>query len=172
MIFRLSQKMAKKIKESPTGSCPPAANPYTDWSARLFTADRAQYVILTNTVSLYSIVSHARGMTDFSRFIDYSLNFMAEYMIADGFEFQFCRLIAPEAKEVIFSKSTDQRVTGSMSDLVRMAKWVLIERQVSPFEASQDINRAPMSYLDYDNPKRAFAKMKLATEPQEVESRE
>ena len=169
MIFRLSQKMAKKIKESPTGCCPPAANPYTDWTAHLFTAERVQYVILTNTVSLYSIVAYARGMTDFSIFIDYSLNFMAEYMCADGCEFQFRRLIAPEAKEVIFSKSTDRSVIGSMNDLVHMAKWVLIERQVSPFEASQDINQAPMSCLGYKNPKEAFLEMKPAAVPEAIE---
>jgi hypothetical protein len=168
MIFRLSQKMAKKIKESPTGSCPPAANPYTDWTAHLFTAERAQYVILTNTASLYSIVSYARGMTDFSRFMDYSLNFMAEYMCADGCEFQFRRLIAPEAKEVIFSKSTDRRVIGSMNDLVRISKWYFIERQVSPFEASQAINEMPMSSIGFKNPKEVFMKMELPAKSEEV----
>lgn len=39
MIFRLSQKLAKKIKEAPSQSLPPDPNPFADWSAHLFTAD-------------------------------------------------------------------------------------------------------------------------------------
>jgi hypothetical protein len=162
MIFRLTQKMAKKIKETPNQSCPAASTPYADWSAHLFTAARAQYVIVTNTASLYSIILHGRGITDASRFIEYTLAFMADYMTGDGFEFQFCRFIAPDAKEVLFSKVTDRRVTGSMNDLIQMAQWLLMERQLSPFEAAQKINQSPMSYLDYDNPREAFSKMKPA----------
>lgn len=54
MIFRLSQKLAKKLKVGALPSLPPDQNPYADWSANLFTADRTQYIILTNTQSLYS----------------------------------------------------------------------------------------------------------------------
>jgi Domain of unknown function (DUF6933) len=41
MIIRLSQKLAKKIKVTPTRVLSPDANPFADWSAHLFTADRA-----------------------------------------------------------------------------------------------------------------------------------
>jgi hypothetical protein len=168
MIVRLSQKMAKKIKRSPTGSCPQVSNPYVDWSAHLFTAGRVQYIILTNTFSLYSMVLYARGITDSARFIERTFNYMAEYTIADGYEFQFRRLIVPEAGSVTFIKLNDRRIVGSINELIRLAKWDLSEEQLSPFETSQRINQAPMSYLDYDNPKDAFAKMKPATEPQET----
>jgi hypothetical protein len=66
-----------------------------------------------------------------------------------------------EAKEVIFSKSTDRCVIGSVNELVYMAKFYLIERQSSLFETSQQINQVPMSYIGYDNPKEAFTKMKV-----------
>ncbi len=160
MIFRLTQKMAKKIKETPNRGYPAASNPYADWSAHLFTAERAHYVIVTNTVSLYSIILHGRGITDASRFIEYTLEFMAQYMSGDGFEFQFRRFVVPDAKEVLFSKVINRRVTGSMNDLIQMAQWHLAEGQLSPFETAQLINQSPMSYLDYDNPREAFSKMK------------
>ncbi|QDT48902.1 hypothetical protein Pan258_29490 [Symmachiella dynata] len=42
MIIRLSQKLAKKIKADPLVTVPLDENPYADWSAHLFTADRTQ----------------------------------------------------------------------------------------------------------------------------------
>ena len=43
MIFRLSQKLAAKLKVSPKVCAPLDANPFADWSAHLFTADCVQY---------------------------------------------------------------------------------------------------------------------------------
>lgn len=85
---------------------------------------------------------------------------MAEYMSKDGYEFIFRKFIVPEAKETVFSKLTDRHVIGSVNDLIHMAKFYLIERQMSPFETSQEINQAPMTYIGYDNPKKAFTKIK------------
>ena len=43
MIFRLSQKLAKKLKEGTLPSLSPDKNRYADWSAHPFTADRTQW---------------------------------------------------------------------------------------------------------------------------------
>ena len=40
MIFRLSQKLATKLKVGPLRAMPCDENHYADWSANLFTADR------------------------------------------------------------------------------------------------------------------------------------
>ena len=54
MIFRLSQKLNDKIKAGPLPVLPLDDNPLADWSAHLFLADRMQYILLSNTKSLYS----------------------------------------------------------------------------------------------------------------------
>jgi hypothetical protein len=168
MIFRLTQKMAKKIKLSVTASCPIEANPYIDWTAHLFTAQRAQYVIVINTASLYSLVLHGRGITNSSRFVEYTLECMAEFMSADGFEFLSRRLVVPNAAKIEFTKLSDRSVIGSMNELVQLAKLYFIERQLSPFEASRLINEVPMSPLGFNNPKEAFGKLKLSLLEQKV----
>jgi uncharacterized protein DUF6933 len=56
MIFRLTQKLASKIHVRLSRCLTPAENPFADWTGHLFTADRAQYIIVANTVSLYSVV--------------------------------------------------------------------------------------------------------------------
>lgn len=61
MIFRLSQKLATKIKEGKLPEISLDENPYADWSCHLFTVDCTQYIILSNTKSLYSCVMYGKG---------------------------------------------------------------------------------------------------------------
>ena len=136
-------------------------NPLLDWSAHLFTAQRIQYVILTNTASLYSMVMPGRGMTSDKKFIQEVLSSMREFMTMDGNKFIFEKHIEPQQREVFFSKIVDRRVTGSMNDLVFQAKVYLIEVQLSPFEVSSRLNESPMSYLNYDRPKDELQKLVL-----------
>jgi hypothetical protein len=104
MIFRLSQKLNTKIKAGTVAAAPLHENPFADWSANLFVADRTQYVILTNTTSLYSTMMYARGIANDSRFIDRALSSIREFMEADGQEFAYQRLIAPATTSVRFAR--------------------------------------------------------------------
>jgi hypothetical protein len=54
MIFRLSEKLNTKIKAGTLASLPLDDNPFVDWSAGLFLVGRSQFILLTNTKSLYS----------------------------------------------------------------------------------------------------------------------
>ncbi len=156
MIFRLSQKLAKKIKLQPTHSLPLDANPYTDWSAHLFTAERTQLVIVTNTASLYSTIMYGKGITNDDQFIERTQGVIREFMVDDGQEFIYRRFIAPATGTVRFSKALNRSVTGSMNDLIQSARLWLIERDLSPFDTSCKLNETPMSALNYRNPREAF----------------
>ncbi len=160
MIVRVSGKLGKKIHVSPAKSQPVAPNPFADWSAHLFTADRAQYILVTNTPSLYSMVMCGRGITDDSEFLSRITSYMREFTRDDGHAFLFERLIAPSTARVAFSNALNRAVTGSMNDLVFQAKFHLIEQEMSPYDTSFLLNGVPMSYLKYDNPRTAFLKLK------------
>jgi len=161
MIFHLTHKLAKKIKKTPLHCLPIDSNPFIDWTAHLFRAERVQYIIVTNTASLYSLVMHGRGITEDNRFFQETLSYMAELMTHDGLEFVFQRLIVPHTERIRFSKAADRRVLGSMNDLIVQAKYYLTERQMSPFDASIQVNETPMSYLGYNKPREAFRGLKV-----------
>ena len=156
MIISLSQKLAKKLKLGTLPSMPPEESPYTDWSAHLFTADRTQYIILTNTLSLYSVVMYGKGITDDSRFIEHALRTIREFMEDDGLAFVYQRFIAPASETVSFAKALDRSVTGSMNDLVYHAKMRLTEGGLSPHGVGFKLNEIPMSALRYQNPREVF----------------
>jgi hypothetical protein len=162
MIFRLSQKLAKKLKEGNLPTVPLDDNPYADWSAHLFTADRAQYILVTNTRALYSVVMFGEGISDYSEFITRALNALGEFMEDDGQSFAYQRLIAPTTASVKFAKALDRSVTGSINELVKFAKYYLEDDEMSPHDLGFKLNDVLLSALapskkdGYGKPKEAF----------------
>ena len=159
MIFRLSQKLSIKIKTGPLNAMPLGDNPYADWSCHLFSADRTEYVILTNTKSLYSCVMYGKGIMDDSRFIERALSSLREFMEGDGQAFVYQKFIAPASDTVSFAKALNRSVTGSMNDMIYHAKMWLIENELSPFDVGSKLNEMPMSALGYENPREKFKKL-------------
>ena len=162
MIFRLSQKLNTKIKVGALETLPLDENPYADWSAGLFVADRTQYIILSNTKSLYSTVMYGKGITNDSHFIERALSGIREFMEDDGQEFVYRRFIAPASESVRFAKALDRSVTGSINDLIRHATYWLAQGDISPFDVGSRLNEIPMSALarsesdKYGKPRDAF----------------
>jgi hypothetical protein len=162
MIFRLSQTLAKKLKEGTLPSVSLDDNPYTDWSAHLFTADRTQYIIVTNTKSLYSVVMYGKGITDNSEFIDQTLSNLREFMEADGLAFVYQRFVAPSSSSVRFAKALNRSVTGSMNELIKFAKLWQADGDLSPHEVGFKLNDILLSALAlsktdfYWKPREAF----------------
>src|SRR5436305_4031561 len=112
MIFRLSQKLNAKIKAGTLLALPLHESPLADWSAHLFLAGRTQYILLSNTKSLYSTVLYGKGVTNDSLFIERALSSIRE-SLDDGQESTFRRFIAPASASVRFAKALDRSVTGS-----------------------------------------------------------
>jgi hypothetical protein len=161
MIFRLSHKLNAKIKAGTLRTLPPDENPFADWSAHLFIADRTQYILLSNTKSLYSTAMYGKGVTNDSNFIERALSNIREFMQDDGLEFIYQRFIAPASASVRFAKALNRSVTGSINELIQQAAAWLAEGDQSPFDVGFRLNDIPMSALAsggsaYGKPREAF----------------
>lgn len=162
MIFRLSQKLATKLKEGNLPVVPLDENPYADWSAHLFTVARTQYIIVANTRAMYSVVMYGKGITDYSEFISRALSALREFMEDDGQSFVYQRLIAPTSGNVRFAKAMDRSVIGSINELVKFATYYLQDGETSPFEVGFKLNDVLLSALaaskkdGYGKPNEAF----------------
>jgi hypothetical protein len=147
MIFRLSQKLNAKIKAGSLPTLPLDENPLADWSAHLFVADRTQYILLSNTKSLYSTVMFGKGITNDSEFIERALSSIREFMEDDGYGAAYERFIAPASGTVKFAKALNRSVTGSMNDMTKHAEYWLVSEEISPFEIGSRLKEIPMSAL-------------------------
>jgi hypothetical protein len=159
LTLRLSQKLNAKVKAGTLAARPMNENPFADWSAHLFVASRTQYILLTNTRSLYSTVFYASGITNDHRLIDRSMAALREFMDADGQAFAYHQFLVPASGTVHFAKALDRSVTGSMNDLVYFAKSWLIEDDLSPFDVGFKLNETPYSALEQHFPRKAFKAM-------------
>jgi hypothetical protein len=164
MIFRLSQALAQKIKVAPKVCLPLDGNPFADWSAHVFTAGRTQYMIVTNTPSLYTLLMFGRGIADDRQFLDATLGQLRERLPADGHKVVFKKFVAPANGEIWFSKALNRGVTGSMNDMISCAKFHLVQREMSPAETAASLNDMPMSYLDHKIPREAFKGLAMNVE--------
>jgi hypothetical protein len=162
MIFRLSQKLATKLKEGRLPEVPLDDNPYADWSAHLFAVARTQYIIVANTRALYSVVMYGKGITGDNEFITRALSALREFMEDDGQSFVYQRLIAPTSGGVRFAKALDRSVTGSINELVKFATCYLEDGETSPYDIGFKLNNVLLSALDpskkdgYGKPNEAF----------------
>jgi hypothetical protein len=165
MILRLSQKLNTKIKAGTLKAMPPDENPYADWSCHLFNADRTQYIIVSNTQSLYSSVLHGKGITNDSVFIERVLCSLRELMENDGQSFIYQNFVAPSSRTVSFAKPLNRSVIGSMNELVQEAVFRLETEEISPHELGFRLNGILLSALPssisdkYGTPNEAFKRL-------------
>src|SRR5690606_16413366 len=131
-------------------------NPYADWSCHLFTADRAQYILMTDTPSPYSAVMFGRGITDDSHFIERALRRHREFVDDDVHPSAYQKFIAPASATVWFAKALNRSVIGSMNDMVYHAQMWLTEGELSPHDVGFKLNEMPMSALGYSDPRKAL----------------
>jgi hypothetical protein len=162
MILRLSQKLNTKIKAGTLRAMPLDENPYADWTCHLFTADRTQYIIVSNTQSLYSCVLYAKGITNESVFIERVMSSIREFMEDDGQSLIYQKFVAPASNTVRFATALNRSVTGSMNDLIGHATDWLEEGDVAPHDLGFKLNDILLSALatnksdKYGKPKDAF----------------
>ena len=156
MIFRLTHKLSSKIKVGALPSLPSDENPLADWSAAAFVAGRTQYILLSNTKSLYSTVMPAQGIADEGEFTVRALGSIRDFLRQDGQEAVYERLIAPVIDTVRFARALNRSVTGSMNDMARLAVYLLADGDGSPSEIGSRLNDTPMSALKHDGSSHGF----------------
>lgn len=164
MIFRFSQKLNAKIKVGTLAALPLDENPFADWSAHMFVVGRTQYILVSNTKSLYSTVILAKGINSIGTFIERVLENLREFLADDGQQFIYRRFIATASGTVRFAKALDRAVTGSMNDLINHA-MACLEDGMSPYDVGFKLNGvllsaiAPSKADKYGKPREAFKAM-------------
>jgi len=163
LIFRITQKLAKKIKVEPAPAMPPHDHPFLDWTANLIMVSRWQCVLLTNSRCLYSVVLPGKGVSNEKAFVETSTKALYEYMVLDGCENIFNAHIASHIGAATFCKASDRRVLGSMNDFAYHTRVYLLEMGLPGPLVNSRLNDMPMSMLERTYPKKAL--LTLASKP-------
>lgn len=156
MIIRLTNKMFKKIKESPSEAQPEAENPFIDWVADPFFVNRHNYIIITNCASVLSWIFPGKGINDVSTFIKCSMTSVFECLDLYGFDAQFQQIILPSFGNVKLRKVADKNMSGILVDLVKTSKFFIGNYGLSLRETSIRINEIPQLTRKEPFPAKAF----------------
>lgn len=156
MILRISAKLGDKIGVTPTETLPLGDNPYLDWTGRLFRSGRVQYVLLTNTASLYPIVFAGRGLTTPTGYAERVARELEALRASTGSARVGEGLFLPADAAVLFSKTFSRSVTGSMNEQVMQAQAYLETGSKTTLQVAEALRRMPMLSLEAVFPFKAF----------------
>jgi hypothetical protein len=95
-----------------------------------------QYILISNTASLYSTVLFGRDITDGGQLIERMTWAIREVMEHDGPGPAYEKHLVPETGPVTFAKALNRSVTGSMNDLMLQAQWHPGSGEISPYDVS------------------------------------
>ena len=161
MIVRTTGKLAKQVGVSSLNTIPLAENPFADWTCRVFAVgERESLMLITNTASLYSLLASANGLENLEQFVYGLIRCIERHLLTDGFEEVFREHVVPELETMRLAKTLNRTVTGSMTDMVKLATHMLFEDGDTLEQVAGKLNKTPFGALDYDYPRDRFAGLK------------
>ena len=159
IVLRPTLKLAKQLNLAPLPDSAEATNTHCDWCVRPFGVGRIQYLIFTNTASLFSFITRKKGVTNAKTLFDAFATVLEDYLRATERGGIFGQMIAPAIGECAFTRCRDRSVIGSMNDLVFQSTCLIELADRHPFKLFDDLNSTPMGALEMDNPGKVFAFM-------------
>jgi hypothetical protein len=163
MIIRFSKMLSEKIHTPNLPTAPTADNPYLDWHATFFRAQRAQYIMVSNSKSLFSIFLHGSGVTNFQKFFERFSDTLRDTLHDLSADLIYQRIIAPDTGSIRLAKAQDKRIIGSMNEQTFYAQTFLNSEEISPYDLSFRVNELILSIIKYASPKEAFLGMNAIT---------
>jgi hypothetical protein len=159
LVVHATGKLARKLRVPELTAVASETRPHLVWYANVFTAERVQYILTTNAVSLYSVVIPGRRITDDTAYVTQFVQTLCEHLEDDGVEPIFERCIAPYTGDVILAKTVSRSVLGSMNDMVNSSKYLFARGDTTPWDVSKQINDTPYGGIGYGFPNKAFKSM-------------
>lgn len=152
MVLRVTNKLAKKLKITPSRDYTNQINPFQEWYGHLFIFNRIQYIIFTNAYTLYSAVVPGKGIINTRTFIDFTGYWLNEALKADGCENIMKQFITPCFEDIDLCKTNNRHVIDSMNEMINFSRFFFAERSSSPAEVSKYINSLIYGYIKYETP--------------------
>ena len=144
MVFRLTKKLAEKLH---LGKLPRTETPGvgSTWHANLLRASGVQYIVLTESLTLYSILILGRGIIDGTAFATIARQMVGAKFEVEGWSHLLGNRVAFDTGEPIFLAAQDRSVIASISEISRMAKFAIEGHERSLDTHTNWINQVPYS---------------------------
>ena len=166
MIIHITNKVQKKLHVSLATAFPGQDDGYQRWYANLFRANRRQNILTTNAASLYSVVLPGQGITNAGAYQQALWPALEQQLKADSMPPIYQSHIAPYTDNMVFVKTANRSVLGSMNNMVEMMSY-LLEREDLNFSLLQigsKMNTCFFKTIEEHRPKEVFAQLSINKE--------
>ena len=143
MVFRLTKKLSEKLH---LGKLPRTETPEegSTWHANLLRASGVQYIVLTESLTLYSLLILGRGIVDGAAFGRIARQIVGAKFEEEGWSHLLGNRVAFDTGEPIFLAAHDRSVIASIGEISRMAKF-----EIEGHERSLDIHTNWINQIPY-----------------------
>ena len=161
MTLHFTGTLRKKLHLPDPGPSLSVPAPQDCWYAKVFTAQRVQYIVTANAACLFSVVMPGRGISDGDRYLKEFLRELMQHLEALGMEDAYPTLRGPGDVSFGMVRATDQSVVQSVNHLAARATWWMARRGLGPREATEGLNDMSLKTLGYRTPKETLVRMVL-----------
>jgi hypothetical protein len=156
MILRISEKLSRKIRVTPTEKRPLNKNPFADFSCHAVAVEGHEFILAVNTASLYAVVFPGDSIDRNTSFESTLHDRLQAYIVADGFEFLYKRLIHSDGDTVRYCRPLNEIISANLNQLASRVASELAERRRSPEEVTASLNRARLPIIRHQRPRDRF----------------
>jgi len=143
--LRCTAKLLKRLAISSPGDPPPPANALGDWYANIFFTRTGNYVLLVSERSRLPVLLSARDLPSLpTRFIQALTDLLADLDVP---KHQIDRETGA-MKPLYYGKTANRSVLGTLNDNVFLAKYYLASGDLSVYEVTRLLARAPCLPLE------------------------
>ena len=162
IAIQCTQKLLKEVGQEYKGAIIPTV-PLGDWHANLLLLDRRKCVLFTNDLTRYSFLVAGLKKPDFKMLDEIFRQNLFKCLLRDGFSQEAIEKVLDEIREVVFTRTSDRSVLGTMNDMAQILKWTIQDegglKYVDLGELMDKLNRMPLKPLGY---RFSFERMRKA----------
>lgn len=152
MLVCATQKVTRNLHLEPSDVSTRPSPHVQQWYANLIRVARVKYYLLTDSVTLISVVFPATGVISVRRFAATTSDVIHDYFVRRAWGRLITTRFDVDPTDVVISRTHDRRVLGSMNDFAWQTELLMREHQLPLEEVIDQLNRCPMSYLGMDSP--------------------
>ena len=151
-LIRCTKKLLNELNVNPS-QVDYVYDKLYDWHANLLLIQRKKCILLTNSLTLYSVFIPELKRADFNNFSEVFYKFFLNQLKAADFSHNHIKKILKRHLSFRYTKTNNRSVLGSMNDLVFQIKiYIKMSGGLENTDCKKlnnDINQVPMSFINY-----------------------
>jgi hypothetical protein len=152
IAIQSTQKLLKEVGQDYQGTIIPTL-PLGCWHANLLILDKRKYVLFTNDKTRYSFLVFGLKKPDFKMLDEIFRQSLYKNLMRYGFSQEAIEKVLDEIREIVFARTSNRSVLGTMNDMANIIKWTVQDEggllNVDIAELKTKLNRMPLGPIDY-----------------------